>query len=68
MALQPDSVHPLEYLGLDEPHAAELRPDSLQRLRRDLSRSIGQQLALEHVQSEPLNGELEPEIDLGLEW
>lgn len=55
-------------LRRDEPHVAELQPDSLQRLRSDLGRSIGQKLALEHVQSEPLHGELEAQIDLGLEW
>ena len=51
----------------DEPHATEVTPDELDRLRRNLGRSISQELAIEQLGLEP-RAAPELEIDDGLGW
>jgi hypothetical protein len=53
---------------LEEPHATEVTPDELDRLRRNLSRSIGQNLAIDQLRFEPMHAAPELEIDDGLGW
>jgi len=51
---------------VDETHSPEIEPNVLDRLRRDLGRSVAQQLATDHLQPEPSRAE--PDIDLGFGW
>ena len=51
---------------LDESHAVELQPHELDRLRRDLGRSIGQEMAIDQIRPRPARKPWQTDMDMGL--